>query len=40
MIDDDAKNAKWNKSLGSSKSASIDSRLVKGALEFCLEKMA
>jgi hypothetical protein len=39
MINDDAENAKWNESLGSSKSASVDSRLVKEALEFCSEKM-
>jgi hypothetical protein len=38
MIDDDAKNARWNKSLGASKSTFVDSRLIKGAPEFCLEK--
>jgi hypothetical protein len=38
MIDDDAEDTKWNKSLGASKSTFVDSRLIKGSLEFCLEK--
>jgi hypothetical protein len=40
MVDEHAKNTKQNKSLGTSKASSVDSRLVKKALEFCLEKMA
>ena len=38
MIDDDAEDTKWNKSLGATKSTFVDSRLIKGSLEFCLEK--